>query len=117
MFTIALSVVSTIVVNLNVNAVHPKELQGLSKKLFLCWLPRILRMNHSPNTFSGRDIVLSVCNKSKITLHLSQCGHTDSDKIVIQQWKFVASIVDRMCLMLSLTFSFISVTVFLIYAI
>ncbi len=127
MFTIALSVVSTIVVNVNVNAVHPKEVQGLSKKLFLFWLPRMLRMNPSPNIVK-QDAMQSNNKKigDTIIVHLNQSGRVDgsvdftfslqSDKLVIQQWKFIAAVVDRMCLMFSIVFTFISVIVFLVYA-
>ena len=79
MFTIALSVVSTIVVNVNMKAVNPKKLDGFAKKLFLRWLPRIFCMTISSKIVAEQDEVLS--NKKTVE---------ETNKIVTQQWKLVA---------------------------
>lgn len=119
MFTIALSVVSTIVINLNLNAVNPKEIQGRSRNFFLYWLPRILRMSPLPNIVALNERMPS--SQMKVE-GIHQCGHKDSvvnagilsERQVKQQWKFIAVVVDRLCLILSLLFTFVSVTILLL---
>lgn len=124
MFTIALSVVSTIVINLNLNAVNPKKIQGRSRNFFLYWLPRILRMSPLPNIVALNERMPSSPMKVEgiIPLYTHQCGHKDSvvnagilsERQVKQQWKFIAVVVDRLCLILSLLFTFVSVTILLL---
>ncbi|KAG4071080.1 hypothetical protein HA402_002752 [Bradysia odoriphaga] len=126
MFTIALSVVSTVVINVNMKAVNPKRVDGLTKKLFLRWLPRILRMNISSNIVAEQDAVL--CTKKMvedtITIQIKRSRGVETvvtyslpeEKIVAQQWSCVAAVVDRMCLMISLIVTFLSVTILIIYA-
>lgn len=126
MFMIALSVVSTIVINLNLKSVNTKEVKGRSKKLFLCWLPRILRITPPPNIFGQHDQIPSRKMQvgDAITLDINPSDQMDamvefglsSNKKLKQQWIFIATVVDRLCLVISLAFIFVSVTVFLIYA-
>lgn len=121
MFTIALSVISTVVVNLNLNAVNPKEVQGMSKKVFLRWLPWILRIKTPTNILHQMEGMVSTKIKvgGIIPLYNNQWGHTDaisnlglsSEKILKEQWKFIAFVVDRLCLILSILFTFISVII------
>ncbi len=117
MFTIAFSVVSTIVVNVNLRVVNPKQVQGRSRKLFLCWLPRILRMN--THNHIGKQIGRKTRTSTKAKVRDaagSRCYPVVSYKTRKQQWIFVAVVVDRLCLICSLLFTFVSVTVFLVYA-
>lgn len=126
MFTIALSVVSTIVVNVNMKAMNPKKVDGLTKKVFLHWLPRILRMNISSNIVAEQNVVLHSNEKidDMITIELKRSGCAETmvtysmqaDKIVAQQWSCVAVVVDRLCLVISLIVTFVSVCIFLVYA-
>ncbi|XP_037037721.1 neuronal acetylcholine receptor subunit beta-3-like [Bradysia coprophila] len=126
MFTIALSVVSTIVINVNLKAANPKRVDGLTKKIFLRWLPRMLRMNISSNIVTEQDPVLwnKKMVEDTITIQIKRSGGVETvvtyslhaDKIVAQQWSCVAAVVDRMCLVFSLIVTFLSVTIFLVYA-
>ncbi|XP_037037723.1 acetylcholine receptor subunit alpha-type acr-16-like [Bradysia coprophila] len=126
MFTIALSVVSTIVINVNLKAANPKRVDGLTKKLFLRWLPRMLRMNISSNIVTEQDAVLwnKKMVKDTFTIQIKRSGGVETvvtfslhaDKIVAQEWSCVAAVVDRMCLVFSLIVTFLSVTIFLVYA-
>lgn len=119
MFTIALSVVSTIVINLNLNAANPKEIQGRSRKFFLYWLPSILRMRPLPNIVALNERMPSSKMKVGAIIPLYIGGHKDSvmsagilsDRQFKQQWKFIAVVVDRLCLILSLLFTFVSATI------
>ncbi|KAJ6635866.1 Acetylcholine receptor subunit alpha-type acr-16 [Pseudolycoriella hygida] len=88
MVTIALSVVSTIVINLNLNAMHVKEVQGRSKKVFLVWLPWILRMNSPPCLVSQQDKSKKKVGDHANTSHLSHSENACS--LPSQQWKFIA---------------------------
>lgn len=118
---IALSVVSTIVINLNLKSVNIKKVEGNSKIIFLYWLPWILRMNLPTNIFCQHDRIPS--KKVESDIILDKNGKVDSmlklesssDKVK-QQWIFIATVVDRLCLIISLIFTFASVSVFLIYA-
>lgn len=126
MFTIALSVVSTIVVNVNMKSVNPKKVDGLTKKLFLHWLPRILRMNISSKVDAEEDAVLfnKKVNIDTITIQLKRSGCLETvvayspnvDTIMAQQWSCIATVVDRLCLVFSLVVTFLSITIFLVYA-
>lgn len=91
MVMIALSVVSTIFINLKLGALDDKGIEGFSKKLFFNWLPRIVRID-------------------------SPIFRNSSEDIAKQQWIFVANVVDRLCFIISLIFTTISVIVFLICA-
>ncbi|KAG4071071.1 hypothetical protein HA402_002743 [Bradysia odoriphaga] len=110
MFSIALSVVSTIVVNLNMNAVNPKHIQGRSKKLLMYWLPQLLCMKR-PSCVEQIDPT-SPISKWKISDTNAMCT-VPLDAAWKQQWIFIAAVVDRLCLICSLLFTFVSVTVFL----
>lgn len=117
----ALSVVSTIVINLNLKAVNTKEVGIRSKNVFLYWLPWILRMTTPPNIVCDYDRMPS--DKKKVAI-LDINGQVDStvnfgistDTKLKQQWIFIATVVDRLCLIISLIFTFVSIIVFLIYA-
>ncbi|XP_037037732.1 acetylcholine receptor subunit alpha-type acr-16-like [Bradysia coprophila] len=110
MFSIALSVVSTIVVNLNMNAVHPKHIQGRSKKLFMYWLPQLLCMKKP--SFIEQMGQIPPISKRKISDTNAMCT-VPLDVAWKQQWIFIAAVVDRLCLICSLLFTCVSVTVFL----
>lgn len=122
MIMIALSVVSTIVVNLNVR--NTKGIQGWSNKLFLHWLPRLLCMRLS-NEFDHKNRRSSFEKRlgNVFYSHVHQQGRYDtntylgkfSEVSAKQQWLFAAMVVDRLCLVISLIFTVISVSVFLIY--
>lgn len=109
MFSIALSVVSTIVVNVNLNAVNPKDIQGRSKKIFMHWLPQLLCMR-KPAQIEQMNL-LPLSNRKISDSNAS--WSVSSDVIWRQQWIFVAAVVDRLCLLCSLLFTLVSVTVFL----
>lgn len=123
---IALSVVSTIVINLNSKAVNFKEVEGRFKIVFLHWLPKILRMNPPSNVVCQYDRMPS-CNKKvgdviQVDVNGSEqmdsmlSNRTSCDDKMKQQWRFIATVVDRLCLIISLIFTFVSISVFLIYA-
>lgn len=107
MFTITLSVVSTIVTNLNLKALNIKSIEGRSKNVFLYWLPWILRMNPPLNLIQRQ-----VPGQMDLIANFGM----SSQQIAKQQWIFVAVVVDRLCLIISFIFTCISFTVFFIYA-
>lgn len=120
---IALSTISTIVINVYMRAVNIQLIEGRSKKIFLNWLPWILCIR-LPKSFGQNKQVSSVKEDTVISLNVNQSGQNDpianigrsSEEFVKQQWIFVAIVVDRLCLIISFTFTLISVTVFLICA-
>jgi hypothetical protein len=122
MLTIALSVISTIIMNLNTKNTNGclNEVTGLTRSIFFVWLPRLLRIK-SPTTFSVPDyskINIENVNVKKIvpaTL-FNSVPICLSEQDIILQWKFVAYIVDRICLLVSITLTMISAFLMVVFS-
>lgn len=100
-------------------------MDGFTERIFLRWLPWILRMNS--NIVAKKGVALTserAIDDDTITVHFKRTGYvetvvtysTHANKIVTQQWSCVAAVVDRCCLVFSVIVTVVSVTVFLVYA-
>ncbi|XP_035708017.1 neuronal acetylcholine receptor subunit alpha-7-like [Folsomia candida] len=135
MFTIALSVVSTIIVNLNIRSgKEPRAIGRHTEKLLLIWLPWILRLDlHKYYDNGGRnksfrrtmsaieDAVLMKGEKPK-SYQGNEVKVTSSPffktvpnlELLKDKWLFAAVVVDRLCLLVSVLFAVISVGIMLV---
>lgn len=128
MFMIASSVVSTIVVNVNIRpgggSSQPKKVGSMVQKLLFNWLPKILRME--PFSVVNRNLKdsleetsLSPRQKIYLTDKVTKgnfpqklgLAHEDSDPSLKRKWMYAAVVVDRLCLAVSIIFIIISTVV------
>src|SRR5205823_2566252 len=103
MFAIALSVISTIIVNLNQRIIGtPREISGIKKKLFLTWMPYLLHMTPPKEIFEGIKSFSTKLQEREESSVTQKTLQETQEKLIHNQWKFVAIVVDRICLFVSM---------------
>jgi hypothetical protein len=124
MVMIASSVVSTIVLNLNLSSANgvPKPVGPLSHKILLVWLPFLRQpaMKHdkdcetSSNNLTIDKLDFNIGKQRKIS-PIKRDNHFNDTKLNMRrkQWIFAAAVVDRLYLLISILFVIISIIIFL----
>jgi hypothetical protein len=118
MVMIASSVVSTILVNLNLSSPNgtPKPVGPISDKIFLVWLPFLLRMKFEPETEIEKNAGKMGTKISPLNIEKQEFHHHFTNTALIRrrkQWMFAAAVVDRLCFIISILFVIISTIIFL----
>jgi hypothetical protein len=123
MVMIASSVVTTIVLNLNLSSANgvPKPVGPLSHKIFLVWLPFLLGMKYdkdcetSSNNLTIDKLDFNIGKQRKISPIKSPLNQFNDTKLNMRrkQWIFAAAVVDRLYLLISILFVIISIIIFL----
>jgi hypothetical protein len=111
MVMIASSVVSTILVHLNLSSPNgaPKPVGPISDKIFLVWLPFLLRMKFEPETEIEENTAGNTGNCDSMKMKMAA-----TSSLRRKQWMFAAFMVDRLCFIVSIAFVVISIVVFLV---
>lgn len=129
MFMIASSVVSTVVINLKVRSAHrpPRDVGGgaVIQKILFNILPWMLRME-AKNEFYKTDAVegpTTTCllreeatekENAKGFNAVRVCAENPNSELLKKKWMYIAVLVDRCCLAVSIVFIVISIAVLLI---